>query len=276
MHMNGVIILCLRKPAYALGAFNLALSIKHFNPSINVTLVSDGEHKKHYRPEHYEPFDTIKEINLCDYIDSNGLFQPALAKLNVHKYSEYKQTLYIDADSLVLKDLSPLFELLKGNAFKSNVIEGYTQWTDEETYKSFFGVGVSQTINSSWYYFENKKVFEQANKFYSKGFDINKIKPRWGGTFPDELFFNASINKLKIDPKTDLNIMFFGNMIDQRTYSELERDFYAFTLYGGQRTVRDIYVTWYDRLVFMMCSKKNIEHRFKADAILKGKHVLNK
>jgi hypothetical protein len=274
--MQGVIILSLKKPAYALGAFNLALSIKHFNPSINITLVSDGEHKRHYRQEHYEVFDKIKDINLCDYIDFDGSFQPALAKININRYSDYKQTLYIDADSLVLQDLQPLFDKLKGNKFKSNVIEGYTQWTDEETFKSFFGVDFGLTINSSWFYFEDKKAFDQANKYYSKSFPVDKIAPKWGGTYPDELFFNASITKLKIDPKVDFDVMFFGNAIDKRTYSEIEKDFYGFTLYGGQRTVRDIYITWYDRLCFKFCKNKGIEHRFKAHGILTGKHVLNK
>lgn len=274
--MQGVIILSLKKPAYSLGAFNLALSIKHFNPSINITLVSDGEHKRHYRPEHYAVFDQIKDINLCDYIDSDGSFQPALAKINIHKYSDYKQTLYIDADSLVLQDLQPLFDKLKGNKFKSNVIDGYTQWTDAETFKSFFGVDFGKTINSSWFYFEDKKVFDQANKYYSKGFNIEKISPKWGGTLPDELFFNASITKLKIDPKVDYDVMFFGNAIDKRTYSEIEKDFFGFTLYGGQRTVRDIYIVWYDRLCFKFCANRGIEHRFKAHGILTGKHVQNK
>lgn len=274
--MQGVIILSLKKPAYSLGAFNLALSIKHFNPSINITLVSDGEHKRHYRPEHYTVFDQIKDINLCDYIDSDGSFQPALAKININKYSDYKQTLYIDADSLVLQDLQPLFDKLKGNKFKSNVIDGYTQWTDSETFKSFFGADFGKTINSSWFYFEDKKVFDQANKYYSKGFSIDKISPKWGGTFPDEMFFNASLTKLKIDPKVDYDVMFFGNAIDKRTYSEIEKDFFGFTLYGGQRTVRDIYIVWYDKLCFKFCKNKGIEHRFKAHGILTGKHVQNK
>lgn len=272
--MYGVIILSLKKPAYSLGAFNLALSIKHFNPSINITLVSDGEHKRHYRPEHYTVFDQIKDINLCDYIDNKGLFQPALAKINIHKYSDYSGTLYLDADSLVLQDLQPLFDKLKGSKFKSNVIEGYTQWTTEETFKKFFGVDFELTINSSWYYFEDKKVFNRANKFYSKGFNVEDISPKWGGTLPDEIFFNASITKLKVDPAIDFELMFFGGSIDARTTSEIEKQYYAMTLYGGRRTVRGIYVDWYDKKVSNMCKAAGFEHRFKVHDILKGKHVL--
>jgi len=274
--MQGIIILSIKKPAYSLASFNLALSIKHYNPNINITLVSDGEHSKHFRPEHYAVFDWIKQIALCDYVDSNGSFQPALAKLNINKYSTYKGTLYIDADSLVLQDLQPLLDALKGSKFKSNVISPYTQWTDEATFKEFFGVDYGVTINSSWFYFENNKVFEQANKYWLKGFDIQKIAPKWGGSLPDEMFFNASLTKLNIDAKSELNVMFFGGSIDSRTTEQIQQDFYSLTLYGGMRTVRDIYLTFYDKIVFAMCKVKGIEHRFKVKDILKGKHVLGK
>lgn len=274
----GVIILALRKPAYSTGAFNLAMSIKYYNPDINIALLTDGEHLKHYRAEHYSVFDWIKEVNLCDYIDKNKAFQPALAKLNIHKYSTYDQTLYIDADSLVLQDLRPLFDRLKGSSFKSNFIEGYTQWTDKETFNSFFGVDFGQTINSSWFYWEKDiSVFEQANDFYAKGFPIDKIAPKWGsGTLPDELFFNAAITKTNTDAKVDFPVMFFGNVIDARTLTELQEQHFMFTLYGGIRTVRSIYVDFYDRLLFKICESKGIEHRFKAHGILTQKHVNNK
>lgn len=275
--MQGVIILALRKASYSLGAFNLALSIKTFNPNINITLVSDGEHLKHYRAEHFSVFDWIKEIQLCDYIDYEGKFQPALAKINIDKYSTYNGTLYIDADSIVLKDIQPLLDVLKGYEFKSNIIPQYTQWTDEKTYKEYFGIDFGVTINSSWYYWENSNVFDETRYTYSKHFPVDKIVPKWGsGTLPDELFFNAAINKLGIDCSVKENVMFFGNIIDSRTLTELENDFYMFTLYGGMKTVREPYRDWYDRLMFKNCEQNGIEHRFKAYGILTEKHVQNK
>lgn len=271
----GVIILSLRKPAYSMGSFNLALSIKHYNPSIHITLVSDNEHQKHYRPEHYKVFDTIKTISQHHFI-CDGIFQPGFAKLNINKYSSYDRTLYIDADSLVLQDIQPLFDKLKGSEFKGNVIKGYTQWTDEETYNSFFGIPFGDTINSSWFYWENTRVFEQAQEFFSKGFPQDKISPKWGLSLPDELFFNASLAKLKIDPQVDIEPMFFGNMIDIRTLSELQREFFALTLYGARGTVRSVYKDFYDRICYTMCNLNGYDHIFKSATILSGKHVTNK
>ena len=269
---QGVIILSLKRPAYSLGAFNLALSIKHFNPSINITLVTDNEHQKHYREWQYGVFDSIKTISPIHYM-SDGMFQPALAKLNINRYSHYKKTLYIDADSLVLQDLQPLFDRLNGSEFKSNVLDNYVQWTDAETFKDFFGVEQGIMINSSWFYFEKTDIFEQANKYYQKGFNIEKIEPKWGLTYPDELFLNASIINLGINPKVDFEPMFFGNLIDERTLSALQNDFFMFTLFGGRNTVRSIYVDFYDRLCRNMCLAKGQEHNFKAHDILHDKHV---
>lgn len=271
--MQGVIILALKKSSYFTSAFNLALSIKYHNPKIHITLVSDGKHADHYLPEHYAVFDWIKYIKEEHYMGADNKFQPALAKININKYTMYDQTLYIDADSLCLQDIQPLFDKLKHYPFKANNIPGYTQWTDEETFTSFFKVPLGLTINSSWIYFENSDVFNKAQEFYKKGFPADKVVPVWGGSYPDELFFNAAITATDTDPISSTEVMFFGNNIDKRTLSELERDFYFFTLYGNKTTVRKIYIDFYDKLLFKMCEKNGLEHRYKAHAILVGKHV---
>lgn len=286
--MNGVIILCLRKPTYAMGAFNLAYSIKHYNPQINITLVSDGEHTKHFRQEHYLPFDSIKQINICDYTGKDGRFQPGYAKLSIDKYSNYDHTLYIDADSLVLKDIQPLIDKLilsPGNFYSNALGSGYindeieySPWATNEQIWSYFGLPSDRkihTINSSWFYFNKKSapIFQKARESFHKGFLEQDLKNKWGTTLPDELFLVGALAQLEINPKLDERVMFFGNEIDKRTLSELQDDYYAFTLYGGNRTVRDIYITWYDRLMFSFLEPNLIEHRFKAYSLLSGKHV---
>lgn len=286
--MNGIIILALKKPAYALGAFNLAHSIKYFNPEINITLVSDGEHQRHYREEHYKPFDSIKSMNLCDYTDKNGRFQPGYAKLSIDKYSDYEHTLFIDADSLVIKDIQPLIDdliLSKGDFFSNVLGSGfigdeisYSPWATNEQIWSYFALPNDRkitTINSSWFYFNKKadKIFAVARKSFLNGFKEEDLKTKWGTTLPDELFIVGTLAQMEINPKYEKDVMFFGNVIDNRSLSDLENDYFAFTLYGGARTVRDVYTSWYDRLMFKFCEAKGFEHRFKAYSILSGKHV---
>ena len=149
---KGVVILALKKQHYACSAFNLAISIRFYNPNIKIALLTDNTHLQCFLPVHFSVFDWIKVVNSEDYTDIYG-FSPAKAKLSIDKYTMYDKTLYIDADSICLRDIEPLFNSLSGNSFKSCIIPDYTQWVDEKDFKDFFGVDQGFTINSSWYYF---------------------------------------------------------------------------------------------------------------------------
>lgn len=288
--MDGIIILALKKSAYYQAAANLAMSIKHYNKSIHITLVSDGGHNEHYRAEHYSYFDWIKQIGFNDYNDENG-FSPALAKINIYKYSEYDNTLYIDSDTLVLQDLQPLLDKLNdlGGLFYSNVLGSggyednihYQAWATNEKLWEYFGLKKDQivyTFNSSWIYFkkESKGIFQRVYNNYVRGFDKKDLKNKWGNTLPDELFFYGTLAQLEINPTASMDVCFFGEKVDERDLDELQDYFYMFTLYGGRSTVRLIYREWYDRLCFMMCRENGLEHYFKSNGILQGKHVIEK
>lgn len=288
--MDGVIILALKKQAYYCAAFNLAYSIKHYNKNINVTLVSDGGHESVFMPQHYKAFDTIKRIENSDY-NYNGMFEPGFAKLNINKYSDYDNTLYIDADSLVLQDLEPLLNKLKvmEGLFYSNVVGSggindeihYNMWAHNKDLWSFFKLKNEvkiHTFNTSWFFFrkKSKKVFDKALQNFSKDFGIENLKTQWGGTYPDELFFTGTTAQLNINPTSDIDVMFFGNELSDLSLTELQEKYYSFTLFGGgigQPTVKLSYIEWYDRLMFSMLSKDNMEHYFKVNILLSGKHI---
>ena len=93
---------------------------------------------------------------------------------------------------------------------------------------------------------------------------------------PDELYFVGSLAQLDINPNSNIKAMFFGNEIDARSTSQIEEDFYFITLFGGgvgRTTVRDKYITFYDKLLHKICAKKGIDHKYKAHLILTNKHV---
>lgn len=288
--MTGIIILALKKPAYYHAAANLAMSIKHYDSSLNITLVSDGGHVNEYRAEHYSFFDWIKEIDFNYYNDENG-FSPALAKINIYKYSTYDNTLYIDADTLVLKDLKPLLNKLERltGLFYSNVLGSgkyeddimYQAWATNEKLWDYFNLKKEQTVytfNSSWFFFrkESKSIFEKVLFNYRNGFVKEDLKNKWGNSLPDELFFYGTLAQLEMNPSVDFDVCFFGENVDERSLDDLQNQYYMFTLYGGKSTVRLIYIEWYDRIVNMMCRKNKMENYFKSHFILQGKHVMNK
>lgn len=285
--MTGIIILALKSPSYFQAAANLAMSIKHFDKSINITLVSDMGHLNHFHPEHYTYFDWIKQIDVSDYNDENG-FSPALAKINIHKYSTYDNTLYIDADSLVLQPLQPLIDKLDSlkGIFYSNVLGSgkfeddimYQAWATNEKLWDYFDLKKDQTIytfNTSWFYFrkESKSFFEDVLRNYFGGFKKEDLKNKWGNSLPDELFFYGTLAQMEINPSVAFPVCFFGENIDPRSLEELEQTYFMFTLFGGRSTVRLDYREWYDRLCQMMCRRNGLEHRYKGHGILQGKHV---
>lgn len=262
---KGVVILCMRKPQYACAAVNLAISIRHHSPSIHITLVSDGIHNKSFSSGYLGFFNSIKELKETTVCE---------AKINIHKYVDYKQTLYIDADSICINNIEPLFAKLKGS-FKSNVIDGYTSWASTDNYNKYFKVEPTQTINSSWIYFENSKVFEQANLFYKNGFAIDDLSDKWGIHLPDELFFNAAISKLETDARADFKLMFFDEKKNV-PISSIANDYYFATFFGNRNSSRVDLHEWYDRLMFKYCTAIGIEHRFKIHEILAHKLVNEK
>jgi len=264
---KGVVIIAMRKPHYACAAFNLALSIKHHSPNIHITLVSDGVHNKAFQINEFSRFDFIKELKETSVAE---------AKLNVHKYVDYKQTLYLDADTLCLKDINPLFDKLSGEKFKSNQIDNYTQWTSEEAFKKFFKLDFGVTINSSFIYFENGKVFDQANKYFKKGFDKLELTENWGGHLPDEMFFNAALTKLEINPKTDFDVMYLDDKKREISFGKLVEDYYFITYYGNRQNTRLEYQEYYDKCMFRMCDKLGIEHKFKLGDIMAHKLITEK
>lgn len=264
---RGVVILCMRKPQYACAAFNLALSIKRHSPDMNITLLTDGIHNKAFSADHFSVFNFITEIKEKSVAE---------AKVNIGKYVDYKHNLYIDADSICVQPLEPLFDKLKGNEFKSNVIDNYTLWTTKEAFQEFFNVDTWQTINSSWMYFENIKVFDTADKYFQKGFDRDKLDQVWGGHIPDELFFNGALAKLGIDAKVDFEPMLFDDKKKPIQIGKMCDEYYFVTFYGNQNSTRLELREWYDREMFRICAHYNMEHRFKMHEIITHKLVNEK
>lgn len=297
--MKGVTIIALNKASYFHAAYNLAVSIRYYNPSINITLLSDGLHRVHCTELVLSAFDKIIEMERSDYEDEMGWFQPGLAKISMYRYIPYQEAIYVDADSLCLQDIGPLFNECssKGGFIYGHVI-GTGGYTDDIPYNiwgrnpyqfKFFDIsedGTLNTLNSSWLYIkkcpEAEKIFHELRTYWDKGYGLENLRSKWGDrTYPDELFFNGVLAKHGITPRIGREIMFFGNELDKRTYTELHSDYLFMTLYGNgkvtvnkkQTTVKLKYIEWYDRLCFKMFAQLGRDHHYKSGNILRGKHI---
>ena len=195
---RGIYILAIGNPTYAQWAVNLAASVKYYSPLLHITLLHDGK-----KVVEDFIFDELVEINLCDYTDKKGMFQPGKAKLNIYKYFKHDENLFIDADSICINELESVFNKCKD----INVgLQVYNIATSKETWKcmwatydqlnEFYKVsGEVPEINSSIIYSKKNK---QADKFWKQAASnfIENFESLWGKRFPDELAFDAAAAKM--------------------------------------------------------------------------------
>ena len=104
---KGVILMAFGKREYLFMAAHLAMSIKHFNPSIKIKLVHDWNYK--YLNDFWRGFiDEAEEIQE-KHLYRGGCIDPGWAKCNIYEYIAFDENIYLDVDGICLKDIEPLF-----------------------------------------------------------------------------------------------------------------------------------------------------------------------
>ncbi len=102
---RGILILAYGSSSYLRAAKVLRQCLKIHSPNIPCALATD-QYKKQRLKRH---FDTIIPIKIKRESYTN--------KAYINELSPFKRTLYIDSNSLVLKDISHVFDLFKGQPF---------------------------------------------------------------------------------------------------------------------------------------------------------------
>ena len=280
--MKGIILIAFGKNGYLNMAHNMALSIKRFNPKLNITLFID--------PEFSEPksdlYDNIVKLKQSDIYTEGVGIDPANIKLNLYDILPYEHNLYLDVDGLCISDITPTFDsIIKhgesicmevvGKGGKNDAIP-YSVWAENDMIWNYFKLketDILPSVQTSWIYIkkdaEAKAFYKELNK-YSK-FPLTKLKKRWGGTLPDELIYSGVLAKMNKIPTFDRSVIFYGNKIDKRSFSELSNDYNILSLYGngkGRTMVMPKYIEWYDLLINSYGEKV-----YKTKTFLNDKHV---
>ncbi len=164
---KGIITIAQGKKKYIDMAVNLAISIKLNSPGIPLAVITDSEDKRLTAI-----YDYIIPIN-----EENGI--GLTQKLHIHEYSCFDETLFIDADSLVVRSIDFIFELFSSHeisCFGNKRTEGLIWGVDSSILKRMFNIEYIIGHNGGVYYFKNKKktqlVFEKANNLL---IDYDKI-----------------------------------------------------------------------------------------------------
>jgi hypothetical protein len=281
---KGIVLQSFGNYGYHYAAINLAASIKAHNPDVKITWFRHPHGTEYIRKDTPNFFDEI--IDLPDDV----LHEPGWAKIDVLGRLPYDCNLILDVDAIVLKDITPLLDgLIKSKKTFITQIMGegkkgeeipYDIWAKHEHSYPFFELkdtDIWHTTQTSWFYAKKgknvEKIHSELCKFWTKGFDKNLLKNRWGRYMPDELFFSGVISKLKINAEIKEDVMFFGSRIVD--FSEVNRH-YIMSLYGagiGNSTTRMVYWEYYDRLMAKIMRQHGYTHNYKGSYIQEHKIV---
>lgn len=201
---------------YRYWALNLAASIKYHSPNAGIHLICDT--LEGIRESFFDKVSFLEEKDYIQKTRKGDKFFPCLAKLSLDKYIE-EPTLFIDADSLVLKDIQPVFQ--RFTKFYHSEVQGYGKkgqdfrkmlWATTDEAIEHFGLSDDARIpalNTSFQYLKPGKelteLYELARHFLlEKPFDTRNSEQKWGrgesgeGNHPDELYMDMALAKLNL------------------------------------------------------------------------------
>lgn len=291
---KGIVLLAFGERGYGFAAYNLAVSIRAFNNTIPITIYHDSTALEQVDKEKWGIFDTIIPIDET-ILYNEGKFDPGFAKVNLYELYPYDLNLYLDVDALCLKDIAPLFEIMekKKEYFYTHIIDTHTidkgrdfksmQWAWADDIWEHFKLkqdDIFYATNSSYQIVRKgakaKQFYDQIKKNYANPIPIDKLRMKWGGGQPDELYMNAALCQLKIPAQMDTDVMFFGGDVSH-TFTDIENKFYFLSMYGAGAsnvsTTRLKYREWYDRLLVAHYKKRGEGHIYKSQYIMAQKHA---
>jgi len=254
MGSRGVLMMTWGARAYGYAAHNLAMSIRHVSPSLPVTIICDDETRK-----------GLRDLTLFDQIIpmQSTPSDPALMKMQVYDKLPYEETLFMDVDGLVLNPLEPLFdELAKGGDYRCHVHAWYDQtapdklpmmvWADRSVIWSHYNFDNTHRLpatQSSLQYIRKgefcRDLFGRIQANYSNRIPLERLRSKWGGGQPDELYLNITLAQLGYDPSIPDNIVYWGDSFS-RTWGEVKAGYYLLSMFGTAQNIKKPYVMGYD------------------------------
>jgi predicted GH43/DUF377 family glycosyl hydrolase len=281
---KGVFIIAFGSPNYGYAAYNLARSIKHHSPHIQICLLHDH---RAFSKGYFDFSDFDKMILLGDEDVKN----PAKIKTSIYEKLPYDYNLFLDVDALCLKNLNPLFDRLieSKKPFATHIFETYDKNSPNEMEWMYWAYrnDIWEKYNLSDHKMpatqssvqfikkcdESKKLFEQINENLANPIPLEQLKNRWGGQQPDELYLNIALAQLNMDADIGKDALFFANKQSPLSITEMREQFYIMSLFGGAAMTKPVYKEFYDRNLIIIFREAGKNHVYKSHVVLSNKHA---
>lgn len=283
----GIHILAFGAKGYTYAACNLAASLRYFTPDVHITVhVGRGTE---IPATHAHLFDTITGIAIPP--DKREQPDPGYAKANLCDELPDGKSLYIDADSIALKDITPLLiELDKlEKPFAMQVIgigtkdapPGYFDWVKPARMSQKYSLSDSANlygVQSSWMFFEKPRCqsFTDLASACLEDWVLPELKGRWGFCVPDELAYSAACSVMQYDPSGPEGAICFGSKNMHDSVQQLRDEFHLLSIYGqgiGTPKVRPFYLDAYDRVLHEVYKGLDMDHLWKWPLVMRDKYV---
>jgi hypothetical protein len=292
MENKGVIIVALGHDNYRRMALNLAMSIRVSNPDTQIALVcNEGvESKFNYFEKQY--FSHFIEINPKAYT-INGKIEIPLAKTMIYELSPFDETVYIDSDSIWIKNkkVDNLFNTYKGVNFGFTLYHPNAHYpVDSDNSNFWFKEGETVRdlrkyfpklkkdayyyhLQSSFLYFKKSKqaeaIFNKAKDlFIKRDFEFRD----WADSMPDELAFSLSLLNLDYKIENPYKDIFYYPMSEitedgvKRGVKPIERGFieknYFFISMAGHVMNKGLKDLYNDHVKWNYAQHQNVKNPF--------------
>lgn len=280
--MNGILLIAFGKSCYGYAAYNLAISIKHFDPAMQITVLHDGAvfSKGNFDMSVFDNKILLEETG-----------EPAKIKAGVYKYLPYENNLILDVDGICLKSLQPLMDrcIASGKEYLTYIYDTYTKdapnalphliWAYKDDIWNHFNLNgeVLPATQSSVQFIKKgehcENIFKKLNENLANPLPLEKLRYQWGGTQPDELYLDVTLAQLNIVPDIGKDSLFFADHLSVLPFKTIREDYFVLSLYGARNKLNGFYKDWYDRLMITFCSARGLNHKYKSNFVLQDKHA---
>jgi hypothetical protein len=261
--MNNILLVAFGKRGYGLMTHNLALSLKHHSPDVNIHLFITEPLEQHLNREHYA---SINRIEFDDFNDHRGV-APAKIKARIYELGRsigLESFLYLDVDAICLNPIESFFDELRGTTIATEIIDkggkgdniNYSIWAKQSDIWDFFKLEDDTTlcaIQSSWMYFEHSEVCDKIQEYLTwymlKGVPLSLLLQAWGGGIPDELLYQDIFAKMGVvpyTPKAEKHTILFGNKKNRTQPKDAVEQFYILSIYGNDKLTQKKWLKLYD------------------------------
>jgi len=277
------------KRGYGFGAANLAATIRHHTPQSHILLIADPQCLSQLQPFHRGLFTEISVLP-ADRWMTGAIPDPGKAKCHLRELLPSGPWMFIDADSIVLGDIVPMWNdlLASGKVFACETLGSgpptkeieYTPWASPAAIAQRAGKDGATVygINTSWMFMADAGPFfaRVAEMFDGQLWRRDELIHKWGKSMPDELIYSTACTEMGVDPSWPRSV-FFGVDYSEKRLSDIADKYAMLTLYGngrGPRTyVKRRYIDMVDPYLAKVYKALGASHIFKVQMVLNDKYL---